>query len=73
MAISSITTKEPAKAPPKVAPAEPTQVAAAGKQLKNDRAAQDAEAAKAAEKTKAAKPVSNTLGQTIGGTLNVTA
>jgi hypothetical protein len=52
---------------------EAKQAATEGKQLKNDRATQDAEAAKAAEKAKAAKPVSNTLGQTIGGTLNVTA
>lgn len=73
MAISSITTTEPASTAPKAAPVETKQVAAEGKQLKNDRAAQDAEAAKAAEKTKAAKPVSNTLGRPSTGTLNVTA
>jgi hypothetical protein len=73
MAINSITSREPAKAPQKAAPVEAKQAATEGKQLKNDRATQDAEAAKAAEKAKAAKPVSNTLGQTIGGTLNVTA
>jgi hypothetical protein len=73
MAISSITTTEPAKAPPKAAAVEATQAAGERKQLNNDRSAQEAEAAKAAEKAKAAQPVSNTLGQTIGGTLNVTA
>ena len=73
MAISSITSKEAPKAPPKAVPVEAVKAAAERKQVNNDRAAQEAEAAKAAEKAKAAKPVSNNLGQTIGRTLNVTA
>ncbi|HNV59597.1 MAG TPA: hypothetical protein PKH72_08070 [Rhodoferax sp.] len=73
MAINSITSKEVPKAPPKAAPIEAAKAAVERKQVNNDRAAQEAEAAKAADKAKAAKPVSNNLGQTIGRTLNVTA
>ncbi len=71
--ISSVTSNAPAPAPAKAAPVEAAKATRGGKDLKNDGDSDDAAVASAASKASAPKPVINTLGQTTGSTLNVTA
>jgi hypothetical protein len=73
MEISSVSSQPTVQAPPKAAPVEASEATRGGKDLKNDGDADDAAAANSVAKASAPKPVINTLGQTTGGTLNVTA
>jgi len=70
MSISSISSSTPVQPPQKAAPVEAAEATRGGKDLKNDGDADDAGAAAQASQP---KPVSNTLGQIIGRTVNVTA
>jgi hypothetical protein len=73
MAISSVSSQNPMPAPTKAAPVEAAEATRGGKDLKNDGDADDAAAASAAAKASTPKPVINTMGQTTGLNLNVTA
>ena len=70
--INSVSSGNPVQAPPKTAPVEAAKAASSGNDLKNagrDSAGVASTAAKASE----SKPVTNTMGQVTGRTLNVTA
>jgi hypothetical protein len=70
MAISSVSSNSTVQTPPKVAPAESTEATSGGKDVKKDGDTDDAAAATSASST---STVINSLGQQIGGNLNVTA
>lgn len=70
MAINAVSSSTPAPTPAKAAPVEAAKATHGGNDLKNDRDS-DAAAASTTSKAAAPKPVINTLGQTIGGNLNV--
>jgi hypothetical protein len=69
MAISSVSSSSPVQVPPKVAAPESTEATNGGKDVKKDGDTDDAGAAKASIPSS----VINSLGQQIGGSLNVTA
>jgi hypothetical protein len=69
MAISSVSSNSPVQAAPKVAPPESTEATNGGKDVKKDGDADDA----GATKPSIPSSVVNSLGQKIGGHLNVTA
>ena len=73
MAISAVSSSTPAPAPVKAAPVEAAEATRGGKDLKNDGDSDDGAVASATSTASAPKPVINTLGQTTGSTLNVTA
>jgi hypothetical protein len=73
MAISSISSQNPAPTPQKAAPVEAAEATRGGKDLKNDGDADDAATASAKSAVSAPKPTINPLGQTPGLNLNVTA
>jgi hypothetical protein len=72
MAIGSISSNTPVQAPAKAAPVESTEATRGGKDVKKDGDADDGASATASTAS-ATTPVINTLGQQIGGNLNVTA
>ena len=72
MAISAVSSSTPAPTPAKAAPVEAAEATRGGTDLKNDADSDDAAAASATSQASAPTPVINTLGQTIGGNLNVT-
>ena len=69
MAISSVSSNSPAQTPHKAAPSESTEATNGGKDVKKDGDADDAGAINASIPSS----VVNSLGQQIGGNLNVTA
>ena len=71
--INSVSSGTPVKAPPKAAPVAATEATRGNKDPKAAGSADSAGAANAAAKATAPKPVTNTMGQVTGRTLNVTA
>ena len=71
MSISAISSRTPLQAPVKAQPVEATEATRGGKDTRNDGDADDVGAA--AKAATPPKPVVNTMGQTIGRNLNVTA
>jgi len=69
MAISSVSSNSPVQTPPKAAAPESTEATKGGKDVKKDSDADDAGAANASIPSS----VVNSLGQQIGGNLNVSA
>ena len=71
--INSVSSGNPVQAPPKTAPVEATEATRPGKDLKNNTGQEGASAASTTAKASEPKPVTNTMGQVTGRTLNVTA